>query len=145
MAAMTKTQRTHLLVLLQKKIDKALDKIAPKSSYRYRKNGGKDVTDLSAAALVEAIKAGEVVARPLTTEEEEDQYCDILDHLIWAKDLKTMLLERQAQEKYDTIRDTLRRELEEVESRLIFQDVAGVEAILSGFDLTIRKVLTSHK
>lgn len=138
MPAMNRTQRLHLLQLLRKKADAACDKIKiPEVKDKY------DLEDLPVRQFLALVKAEKIVERPADADGDNNWY-DLQDKLIHVDDLAAYNRRIAAEVQYDNLREKLLAEIDEIEDRLIFQDVSGVKDILAGFEATIKR-LTSSK
>lgn len=142
MAVMNKTQRQHLLKLLQKKKDAAL---RPLEDAMYENDKEQDLPEeWTITEFLNQVKAGKVIARPGSEKKLLSMY-GWEDEMILVTNLKKYEVRKALVARRAALEKMLSDEIEDIESQLIFQEVSGVEMILSNFDRVIREALTSHK
>lgn len=136
MAAMTRTQREHLLRLLRQKASKAWqDKIVKEFRSKL------DLYDMDISDFIEQIKNGRIVERPNLKDRHVGSY--VVSKLIYANEIKAMLEVEREEARVRELRKTLEAEIDSIESRLIFEEVSGVDLIMADFDRKIKQLISA--
>jgi len=143
--AMNKTQRARLIEILRRNADAALEaKFGPDPDDGDYLDDRYLPGSMSVKQLVAGIKDGTIVANPDEESEKLSGVYNVEDVFMRAGDLKGYANLKELGKKRQAADKKLDAEIEKIQDKLIFEDATNVEAIIAGFDLSI-KVLTSSK
>lgn len=142
MAAMNKTQREHLICKLRKMRNAAIEK-------RYPVEDNRDLElhrDMPIARMVQGLKDGTIIINPEYVKKHVGEtYGGITRVFVPAGAIELKEKRERRMKEQKKFQEALDNEISNIEDRLIFEDVSGVEAIISGFELTINQLLNSRK